>query len=85
MTKPEQKGAVGEIIQPMSYVFHIYGSSYETCPVCGRKCAHGGETNATADEPVIRPCDWEIELYCAEHGHFPVLARNLIQPGEFFK
>jgi hypothetical protein len=69
----------------MSDVVHIYGSSYETCPVCGQKCAYGGETNAIADEPVVRPADWEIELYCPEHGHFQVLARNLIQPGEFFK
>src|SRR5271156_2495121 len=70
----------GVIIQPISDVGHIYGSSYETCPVCGQKCAYGGDENAIADEPVIRPSDWEIELYCPEHGHFQVLARNLIQP-----
>jgi len=25
---------------------HIYGSSYETCPVRGQKCSHGGDTSA---------------------------------------
>ena len=83
--KPEQNGAVGYIIWPMSDVVHIYGSSYETCPVCGQKCTYGGHTGAIANEPVIRPADWEIELYCPEHGHFRVFARDLIQPGEFFK
>ena len=63
----------------MSDVVHIYGSSFGTCPVCGQKCAYGGETNAAASEPVIRASDWEIELYCTEHGHFCVLARDLIQ------
>jgi hypothetical protein len=24
----------------MSDVVHIYGSSYETCPACGQKCAY---------------------------------------------
>jgi hypothetical protein len=80
MTKPEQNGAVGDIVWSMSDVIHIYVSSYETCPVCGHKCTYGGETNTLAIEPVIRPSDWEIELYCPEHGHFLVLARNLIQP-----
>jgi hypothetical protein len=70
---------VGGIIRSMPDVVHIYGSSYETCPVCGQKCAYGGDTNATANEPVIRPADWEIELYCTEHGFFRVLAGNLIQ------
>ena len=36
---------VGGIIRAMSDVVHIYGSSYETCPVCGEKCAYGGEAN----------------------------------------
>jgi hypothetical protein len=76
---------VGGIIRPMSDVVHIYGSSYEKCPVCGQKCAYGGDTNAAANEPVIRPADWEIELHCSEHGFFRVLAGNLIQPDEFFK
>ena len=71
---------ISDIIRPMSDVVHIYGRSYQTCPVCGRKCAYGGDTNAIADEPVIRPSDWEIELYCPEHGHFQVFARSLIQP-----
>jgi hypothetical protein len=69
----------------VSDVVHIYGSSYETCPVCGHKCPYGGDTNAITNEPVIRPSDWEIELYCPAHGHFRVFARDLIQPGEFFK
>jgi hypothetical protein len=38
------------------------------------------DTNAIANELVIRPADWEIELYCPEHGYFRVLAGNLIQP-----
>ena len=46
---------------------------------------YGGETNAFANEPVIRPSDWEIELHCPEHGYFRVLAGNLIQPGEHFE
>jgi hypothetical protein len=70
---------VGGIMRSMPDVVHIYGSSYETCPVCGQKCAYGGDTNAIANEPVIRPADWEIELNCAEHGFFRVLAGNLIQ------
>jgi hypothetical protein len=70
---------VGGIIRAMSEVVHIYGSSYETCPVCGQKCAYGGATNAIACEPVIRPADWEIELHCPDHGFFRVLAGNLIQ------
>ena len=69
----------------MSDAVHIYGTSYETCPVCGHKCSYGGEANAIGNEPVIRPADWEIELFCPEHGHFQVLARNLIQPDEFSK
>jgi hypothetical protein len=80
VTKPEQNGTVGDIIQPKPDLVHIYGSSYETCPVCSQTCAYGGDTNALSDEPVIRPSDWEIELYCPEHGHFCVLARELIQP-----
>jgi hypothetical protein len=68
------------IIGPMSDVVHIYGGAYETCPVCGEKCAYGGDTNAIANEPVIRPSDWEIELHCPEHGYFRVLAGDLIQP-----
>ena len=71
---------ISDIILAMSDVVHIYGSSYKTCPVCGQKCAYGGEMNAIANEPVIRPADWEIELYCPVHGHFQVLARNLIRP-----
>jgi hypothetical protein len=63
----------------MSDVVHIYGSSYETCPICGHKCPYAGEIKALAGEPVIRPPDWEIELNCLEHGSFSVLARNLIQ------
>jgi hypothetical protein len=34
----------------MSDVVHIYGTPYETCPVCGQKCVYGGETNAIANE-----------------------------------
>src|ERR1700721_4090935 len=75
---PHSRGG-GGIIRSMPDVVHIYGSSYETCPVCGQKCAYGGDTNATVNEPVIRPADWEIELYCAEHGFFRGLAGNLIQ------
>jgi hypothetical protein len=67
----------------MSDVVHIYGSSYETCPVCGLKCTYGGEMKAIANEPIIRPADWEIELFCPEHGNFRVLAGDLIQPGEY--
>jgi hypothetical protein len=69
----------------MSDVVHIYGSSYETCPVCGHKCPYDGGTGEFASEPIIRPPDWEIELSCPEHGNFRVLAGNLIQPGEYFK
>jgi len=72
---------VGGIIRRMSDVVHIYANSYETCPVCGQKCAYGGDTNAMTNEPVIRPADWEIELHCPDHGYFRVLAGNLIQPG----
>ena len=71
---------VGGIIPPMSDVVHIYANSYETCPVCGQKCTYGGDTNALTNEPVIRPADWEIELYCPDHGYFRILAGNLIQP-----
>jgi hypothetical protein len=68
----------------MSDVVHIYGSSYETCPVCGQKCSYDGGSDAFAGEPIIRPSDWEIELNCPQHGKFIVLAGNLIQPGEYF-
>ncbi|HWO34814.1 MAG TPA: hypothetical protein VNO32_38975 [Candidatus Acidoferrum sp.] len=66
-------------------VVHIYGSSYETCPVCGHKCPYDGGIGVFVSEPVIRPPDWEIELSCPEHGTFLVLAGNLIQPGEYLK
>jgi hypothetical protein len=70
---------ISDIIRAMSDVVYIYGSFYETCPVCGQKCAYGGDAGAIVTEPVIRPPDWEIELYCPEHGHFCVLAGDLIQ------
>ena len=76
---PSLTSSIGSIIRPMSDVVHIYGNSYETCPVCGHKCSYGGDMNATADQPVIRPVTWEIELHCPEHGFFRVLAGNLIQ------
>jgi hypothetical protein len=69
----------------MSDTVHIYGSSYETCPVCGHKCPYDGGTGEFVSEPIIRPSNWEIELNCPEHGNFLVLAGNLIQPGEYFK
>ena len=81
MTKPEQNGAVGDIVWSMSDVIHIYVSSYETCPVCGHKCPYDDSMRDLVSEPVIRPTNWEIELNCPEHGRFSVLAGNLIQPG----
>jgi len=73
-------GLVGCIIRLMSDVIHIYGDSYETCPVCGHKCPYDGGITDFVSEPVIRPSDWEIEMNCPEHGRFSVLAGNLIQP-----
>jgi hypothetical protein len=71
---------IGSIIRLMSDVIHIYGDSYETCPVCGHKCPYDGGMKDFVSEPVIRPADWEIELNCPEHGRFSVLAGSLIQP-----
>ena len=64
----------------MSDTVHIYGSSYETCPVCGQKCAYGGATSGIASEPVIRPADCEIELHYPTTGSSGFLAGNLIHP-----
>ena len=64
----------------MPDVIHIYGSSYDTCPICGHKCPFDGGSNSFSGEPIIRPADWEIELQCPEHGAFHVVAGELIQP-----
>jgi hypothetical protein len=71
-------GLIGYIIRLMSDVIHIYGGSYETCPVCGHKCPYDGGIKDFVSEPVIRPADWEIELNCLEHGQFSVLAGDSI-------
>ena len=72
-------GTIGSIIPLMSDVIHIYGDSYETCPVCGHICPYDDGMKDLVSEPVIRPSDWEIELNCPEHGRFSVLAGDLIQ------
>jgi len=73
-------GSIRSIIRLMPDVIQIYGDSYETCPVCGRKCPYDGGITDFVSEPVIRPSDWEIEMNRPEHGGFSVLAGNLIQP-----
>jgi|SRR5580704_3690948 hypothetical protein len=79
----EQKS--GSMIRPISGVVHVCENSYQPCPMCGQQCAYWGDANVLADEAVIRPADWEIELHCPEHGNFRVLAGNLIRQSEFFK
>jgi hypothetical protein len=77
---PSLIGSIGSTIRLMADVIHIYGDSYETCPVCGHKCPYDDSMKDLVSEPVIRPTNWEIELKCPEHGRFSVLAGNLIQP-----
>jgi hypothetical protein len=52
----------------MSDVIHIYGSSYDTCPLCGHRCPFDSASNSFSGEPIIRPAYWEVELQCPERG-----------------